>query len=216
MKVIAFARKEQGSGASRRLRIAGQTPGIIYGGTSAPVSITLDHNALYHALKKETFHSSILDLEIDGKAEQVLLRDFQMHAYKQLVLHVDFQRVDASQKIHVKVPLHFINADISPAVKLHAGIISHVLSDLDIACLPKDLPEFVQVDLSAIDIGHSIHLSDLKLPEGVTAMSHGGQDNATVATASIPAGKVEAEAEAAAAAPAATPAAAAPAPAAKK
>jgi large subunit ribosomal protein L25 len=207
MKVIAFARKEQGSGASRRLRISGQTPGIIYGGTSAPVSITLDHNALYHALKKETFHSSILDLEIDGKAEQVLLRDFQMHAYKQLVLHVDFQRVDASQKIHVKVPLHFINADISPAVKLHAGIISHVLSDLDIACLPKDLPEFVQVDLSTIDIGHSIHLSDLKLPEGVTAVVHGGQDNPTVATASIPAGKVEAEAEAAAAAPAAAPAA---------
>jgi large subunit ribosomal protein L25 len=216
MKVIAFARKEQGSGASRRLRIAGQTPGIVYGGASAPANITLDHNALYHALKKETFHSSILDLEVDGKAEQVLLRDFQMHAYKQLVLHVDFQRVDASQKIHVKVPLHFINADISPAVKLHSGIISHVLSDLDIACLPKDLPEFIQVDLSDIDIGHSIHLSDLKLPEGVTAAGHGGQDNPTVATASIPAGKVEAEAEAAAA-PAATPApAAAPAPAAKK
>lgn len=208
MKVIAFARKEQGSGASRRLRLAGQTPGIIYGGTSAPLNISLDHNALYHALKKEAFHSSILDLEVDGKAEQVLLRDFQMHAYKQLVLHVDFQRVDATQKIHVKVPLHFVNADISPAVKLHAGIISHVLSDLDIACLPKDLPEFVQVDLATIDIGHSIHLSDLKLPAGVSAVSHGG-DNPTVATASVPAGKVEAEAEAAAAA--AAPAAAAPA-----
>jgi large subunit ribosomal protein L25 len=217
MKVIAFARKEQGSGASRRLRLAGQTPGIIYGGTTAPLNISLDHNALYHALKKETFHSSILDLEIDGKAEQVLLRDFQMHAYKQLVLHVDFQRVDASQKIHVKVPLHFVNADVSPAVKLHAGIISHVMSDLDIACLPKDLPEFVSVDLSTIDIGHSIHLSDLKLPEGVTAVSH-GQDNPTVATASIPAGKVESEAEAAAAAAAAAaaPAAAKAAPAAAK
>lgn len=214
MKVIAFARKEQGSGASRRLRIAGQTPGIIYGGAAAPVTIALDHNALYHALKKETFHSSILDLEMDGKSQQVLLRDFQMHAFKQLVMHVDFQRVDASQKIHVKVPLHFVNADISPAVKLHAGIISHVLSDLDITCLPKDLPEFVQVDLAAIDIGHSIHLSDLKLPEGVSAITH-GHDNPTVATASIPAGKVEAEAEAAApavAAPAAAAAPAAPAP----
>ena len=204
MKVIAFARKEQGTGASRRLRIAGQTPGIIYGGTSAPVSISLDHNALYHALKKETFHSSILDLEIDGKVEQVLLRDFQVHAYKQLVLHADFQRVDASQKIHVKVPLHFINADVSPAVKLASGIISHVMSDLDITCLPKDLPEFVEVDLGSLEVGNSIHLADIKLPNGVTAVIHGGEDNPTIATASIPAGKVEeASAEATAAAPAA-------------
>lgn len=199
MKVVAFARKEQGSGASRRLRNAGQTPGIIYGGTAAPVNITLDHNALYHALKKETFHSSILDLEIDGKVQKVLLRDFQMHAFKQLVLHADFQRVDAKQKIHVKVPLHFINAEISPAVKLSAGIISHVASDLDITCLPKDLPEFVEVDLANLEIGNSIHLSDIQLPEGVTAVIHGSEDNPTIATASIPAGKVEAEADAAAA-----------------
>jgi large subunit ribosomal protein L25 len=209
MKVIAFARKEQGSGASRRLRTAGMTPGIVYGGTVAPLNISLDHNALFHALKKEAFHSSILDLEVDGKVEQVLLRDFQVHAYKQLVMHVDFQRVDASQKIHVKVPLHFENADVSPAVKLHGGNISHVMSELDISCLPKDLPEFVTVDLSTIDIGHSIHVSDLKLPAGVTAVAHG--DNPTVATAAVPAGKVEAEAEAAAAA-----AAAAAAPATKK
>ncbi|WP_034295572.1 50S ribosomal protein L25/general stress protein Ctc [Herbaspirillum sp. RV1423] len=192
MKVIAFPRKEQGTGASRRLRNAGQTPAIVYGGTSAPLSIALDHNALYHALKKEAFHSSILDLEIDGKVEQVLLRDFQVHAYKQLVLHVDFQRVDASQKIHVKVPLHFVNAEISPAVKLSAGIISHVMTDLDISCLPKDLPEFVSVDLSKLEVGHSIHLADLKLPNGVSAVS---QENLTVATASVPAGKVEAEGE---------------------
>ncbi|MDB5991526.1 MAG: ribosomal protein [Herbaspirillum sp.] len=211
MKVIAFVRKEQGTGASRRLRNAGQTPGIIYGGTSAPVSISLDHNALYHALKKETFHSSILDLEIDGKVEQVLLRDFQVHAYKQLVLHADFQRVDASQKIHVKVPLHFINAEISPAVKLASGIISHVMADLDITCLPKDLPEFVEVDLGALEVGNSIHLADIKLPNGVTAVIHGGEDNPTIATASIPAGKVEAEATAEAAAPAAGAAPAAPA-----
>ncbi|HEX7644274.1 MAG TPA: 50S ribosomal protein L25/general stress protein Ctc [Burkholderiaceae bacterium] len=207
MKVVAFPRKEQGSGASRRLRNAGQTPGIIYGGTTAPVNIALDHNALYHALKKEAFHSSILDLEIDGKTEQVLLRDFQVHAYKQLVLHVDFQRVDASQKIHVKVPLHFANAEVSPAVKLHSAVIGHVLTELDISCLPKDLPEFVEVDLSGMDVGQSIHVNDLKLPAGVSIVAHG--DNPTVATASIPAGKVEAEAEAAAAAaaPAAAPAA---------
>ena len=181
MKVVAFPRKEQGSGASRRLRSAGQTPGIIYGGTTAPVNIALDHNALYHALKKEAFHSSILDLEIDGKTEQVLLRDFQVHAYKQLVLHVDFQRVDASQKIHVKVPLHFANADVSPAVKLHSAVIGHVLTELDISCLPKDLPEFVEVDLSGLDVGQSIHVNDIKLPAGVKVVTH-GKPNPVLAT----------------------------------
>src|SRR5450830_1927186 len=162
MKVIAFKRELQGSGASRRLRISGQTPGIVYGGAEAPVLISLDHNALYHALKKEVFHSSILDLEIDGVSQQVLLRDFQVHAYKQLVLHADFQRVDAKQAIHVKVALQFIN-----------------------------------VDLSNIDVGHSLHVGDLVLPAGVTVVAHG--DNLTIATASVPAGHVAAEAEAAAA-----------------
>ncbi|MFZ6654172.1 50S ribosomal protein L25/general stress protein Ctc [Undibacterium sp. TJN19] len=194
MKVIAFARKEQGTGASRRLRLAGQTPGIIYGGTEAPVSITLDHNALYHALKKEAFHSSILDLEVDGKTEKVLLRDFQVHAYKQLVLHADFQRVDANQKIHVKVPLHFVNADVSPAVKLSSAVISHVAVELDVSCLPADLPEFVEVDLSKLEAGQSIHVSQLTLPKGVTAVVHGG--DATVAIAVVPAGATSAEAEA--------------------
>jgi large subunit ribosomal protein L25 len=198
MKVIAFARKELGTGASRRQRNAGLTPGIVYGGTAAPVNNSLDHNALYHALKKEAFHSSILDLEVDGKVEQVLLRDFQVHAYKQLVLHADFQRVDAKQKIHVKVPLHFVNAEISPAVKLHGGIISHVATELDVSCLPGALPEFVEIDLAKLDIGHSIHLADIKLPKGVSAVIHGGEDNPTIATASVPAGKVEAEAAAAA------------------
>ena len=194
MKVIAFNRNLQGSGASRRLRNAGQTPGIIYGGTEAPVAITLDHNALYHALKKEAFHSSILDLEVDGKAEKVLLRDFQVHAYKQLVLHADFQRVDPNQKIHVKVPLHFINADVSPAVKLSSAVISHVAVELDVSCLPADLPEFVEVDLSKREAGQSIHVSQLTLPKGVTAVVHGG--DATVAIAVVPAGATSAEAEA--------------------
>jgi large subunit ribosomal protein L25 len=192
MKVIAFPRKEQGSGASRRLRNAGQVPGIIYGGTAAPVMIALDQNAMFHALKKEAFHSSILDMEIDGKTEKVLLRDFQMHAYKQVVLHADFQRVDAKQKIHVKVPLHFINAEVSPAVKLGGAIISHVMNELDITCLPSDLPEFVEVDLSTVEAGASVHLTDITLPKGVSAVLH-GQDNPTLATASVPAGQISAE-----------------------
>lgn len=195
MKVVAFPRTLQGTGASRRLRIAGQTPGIVYGGKTAPLNITLDHNALYHALKKEAFHASILDLEIDGKVEQVLLRDFQVHAYKQLVLHVDFQRVDASQTLTAKVPVHFVNADVSPAVKLSAGIISHVATELEVSCLPKNLPEFITVDLSTLDVGHSIHLADVKLPTGVKAVS---QENITLATASKPAGAAEAAPAAAA------------------
>ncbi|NYE63519.1 large subunit ribosomal protein L25 [Duganella sp. 1224] len=195
MKVVAFKRELQGSGASRRLRNSGQTPGIIYGGTEAPVAIALDHNALFHALKKEAFHSSILDLEIDGKAEKVLLRDFQMHAFKQLVLHADFQRVDANKKLHAKVALHFVNADVSPAVKLHGATISHVANELEIECLPGDLPEFITVDLTNVDVGHSVHVADLALPKGVTAVTHG--NNLTIATASVPAGQVSADAAAA-------------------
>ncbi|MBR7801025.1 50S ribosomal protein L25/general stress protein Ctc [Undibacterium fentianense] len=194
MKVVAFARKEQGTGASRRLRNAGQTPGIIYGGTEPAVNISLDHNALFHALKKEVFHSSILDMDVDGKVEKVLLRDFQMHAFKQLVLHADFQRVDPNKKIHVKVPLHFVNAEVSPAVKLSAAVISHVAVELDVECLPADLPEFIEVDLSKVEAGQSVHVSALKLPKGVSAVVHG--DDATVAIAVKPAGAASAEADA--------------------
>ena len=194
MKVVAYNRQEQGTGASRRLRKAGQTPGIIYGGAEAPVLIALDGNAMFHALKKEAFHSSILDMEIDGKVQQVLLRDFQMHAYKQLVLHADFQRVDASKPIHTKVTLHFVNAEISPAVKLSSAVISHVVNELDVACLPGKLPEFIEVDLSKLEAGQSVHVSDLTLPEGVTAITH-GQD-LTIATSTIPRGAASAEAAA--------------------
>jgi large subunit ribosomal protein L25 len=197
MKVVAFPRKEQGSGASRRLRNAGQTPAIIYGGAAAPVAVALDHNALFHALKKEAFHSSILDMEIEGKVEKVLLRDFQMHAYKQIVLHADFQRVDPNQKIHVKVPLHLVNAEVSPAVKLGGAIISHVMNELDVSCLPGDLPEYLEVDLSTVEVGQSVHVSNIKLPKGVTVVLH-GQEDLTVATASVPAGHVAAEEAAAA------------------
>jgi large subunit ribosomal protein L25 len=192
MKVVAFARTQQGTGASRRLRNAGQTPGIIYGGEAAPQLIAVDGNALFHALKKEAFHGSVLDLELDGQPQQVLLRDFQMHAYKQLVLHGDFQRVDASKPIHTKVALHFVNADVSPAVKLSGAIVSHVLNELDVSCLPGKLPEFITVDLSKLEAGQSIHASQLTLPEGVTLVAH-GQDQ-TVATSSIPRGAATAEA----------------------
>lgn len=194
MKVVAFKRDLQGTGASRRLRNSGQTPGIIYGGVEAPVTISLDHNALFHALKKEAFHSSILDMEVDGKVEKVLLRDFQMHAFKQLVLHADFQRVDANKPLHVKVALHFENADVSPAVKLHSATISHVANEIEISCLPADLPEFIVVDLAKMDVGQSIHASQLTLPKGVTIVTHGS--DATIATASVPAGAVAAEAAA--------------------
>jgi large subunit ribosomal protein L25 len=169
MKVIAFARTEQGTGASRRLRNAGTTPGIVYGGPKGAVNLKLDHNSLYHAINRESFHSTILDLEIDGVTEPVLLRDFQMHAFKQQVMHVDFQRVDPKEKIVIRIPLHFINADVSPAVKVGAANINHAVNDIAITCLPKDLPEFITVDLAELNVGQTIHLSELKLPKGVSA-----------------------------------------------
>ncbi len=193
MEIIAFPRNEQGSGASRRLRRAGQTPGIIYGDAESPVNVALDHNALFHALKKEAFHSSILDMKVGDKSEKVVLRDFQMHAFKPLVMHVDFQRVDPNQKLHVKVPLHFVNAEISPAVKLSSAVISHVLTEVDVSCLPKDLPEFIEVDLSGMTEGASFHVSDLKLPAGVTAVQ--AKENPTIAIATVPRGaKTESDA----------------------
>ena len=169
MKVIAFARNEQGTGASRRLRNAGTTPGIVYGGGKTPANIKLDHNSLYHAINREAFHSSILDLDIDGVVEPVVLRDFQMHAFKQLVMHIDFQRVTADQPVTVRVPLHFINADIAPAVKQGGSNISHAVNTVGISCLPKDLPEYITVDLVNLSAGQTIHLSAVPMPTGVTA-----------------------------------------------
>lgn len=195
MKVVAFERSVQGTGASRRLRNAGKTPGIIYGGSAEPKLIELDHNALFHALKKEAFHSSILDMEVAGKAEKVLLRDFQMHPFKPMVLHIDFQRVDANAKIHVKVPLHFLNVETAPGVKVGHGIVNHIANELEVSCLPADLPEFIEVDLGALEVGQSIHLSDLKLPKGVSAVQHGGEDNPALVSISLPAGEKSAEAD---------------------
>lgn len=217
MKFVAFERVKQGTGASRRLRTTGRTPGIVYGGTAEPQLIELDHNALWHALKKEAFHSSILDMELNGKSNQVLLRDVQMHPYKPLVLHIDFQRVDANTKLHMKVPLHFSGEENSPAVKIDLCLVNHVVNELEISCLPKDLPEFIAVDLSALKKGDSLHLADLKLPKGVTPITH-GKANPVIVSVVTTAEEV-AEPAPAAAAPADAAKAAAPAakaPAAKK
>lgn len=195
MEFTAFARSLQGSGASRRLRRAGKVPGIVYG-VGQPTNIELDHNALFHALKNEKFHSSILSMKFDGKTDQVLLRDVQRHAFKAQVMHVDFQRIDSNSRIHMRVPLHFVNADVSPAVKVSSAIISHVLSELDVSCLPKDLPEFIEVDLAELTAGHSVHVGDLKLPDGVVAVVKGQDKNPVVASAVIPRGAVEEEATA--------------------
>ena len=181
MKVVANKRNEQGTGASRRLRHTGKVPGILYGGKAEPQPIEVDHNSLFHALRKEKFHASILDMELDGTSERVLLRSFQMHPYKPQVLHIDFQRVAEDQKIHMRVPLHFIGQEHSPAVKVTGGLISHVLSDIDVACLPKDLPEFIEVDLSNLNANQTVRVLDLKLPAGVTPVLK-GKENPVVAS----------------------------------
>ena len=188
MKFNATARSVQGSSASRRLRRAGRVPAIVYGGTAAPLNVELDHNEIYHALRKEEFHASILQMQIEGKEEAVLLRSVQWHAYKPQVLHVDFQRVDANQALHTKVPLHFVNGDASPAVKLSSAIISHVITELEITCLPAALPQFIEVDLGNMLGGGSVHLSDVKLPKGVTYVAHGGDANPVLALAVVKGG----------------------------
>ena len=176
MKFVAFERAKQGTGASRRLRNTGKTPGIVYGGEGQPQLIELDHNALWHALKKEAFHSSILEMELGGKTSKVLLRDVNMHPFKQLVQHIDFQRVDAKTKLHMKVPFHFVKAEESQAVKFEHCVVNHVISDLEVTCFPGDLPEFIEVDLSGLKKGVSLHLSEIKLPKGVSAVLHGKKD----------------------------------------
>lgn len=221
MKLVAFERAKQGTGASRRLRITGRTPGIVYGGATAPQLIEIDHNALWHALKKEAFHSSILDMDIAGTEQKVLLRDVQVHPFKQLVLHIDFQRVDATTKLHMKVPLHFVGDDQSVAIKSEGCIANHVVSEIDVLCLPGDLPEFITVDLSGLKKGSSLHLQDIAMPKGVKAIIHGSDKNPVVVSvvmvAAAEAPAVEAAAPATEAAAAAKPAGKAAAkPAAKK
>ncbi len=202
MKFVAFERAKQGTGASRRLRNSGRTPGIVYGSTSAPQLIELDHNALWHALKKEAFHASILDMELNGQTSKVLLRDYQMHPFKQLVQHIDFQRVDANTTLHMKVPLHFSGEEESEAVKTDKCLVNHVVTEIEVACLPADLPEFIAVDLSKLESGKSLHLEDIQLPKGVKALVH-GKPNPVLVSVALP---VEEEIAAPAAAPAEAPA----------
>ena len=202
MKFVAFERAKQGTGASRRLRITGKTPGIVYGGEGQPKLIELDHNALWHALKKEAFHSSILEMELAGQSSKVLLRDVQYHPFKQLVLHVDFQKVNATTKLHMKVPLHYVKSEESHAVKFEACVVNHVMAELDITCLPADLPEFIEVDLSGLKKGTSLHLDEITLPKGVTAVTRGKKNPVLVSVVTTAAEEAPAPA-AAAAAPAA-------------
>ena len=189
MKFVAYERTLQGTGASRRLRNAQKVPGIVYG-AGTPAMIELDHNALFFALKKEAFHSSLLDMELGGKTEQVLLRDYQMHPFRPIVLHVDFQRVDATTKVTKKVPLHYVNEENSPAVKTDGCVVNHVVNELNIQCLASQLPEFITVDLGEMTKGQSLHVSDIKLPVGTKVVAH-GKPNPVIASANVQAAEEE-------------------------
>lgn len=190
-KIDAKTRKVKGSSASRRLRRAGTVPGILYGNNAPVQMIEMEHNAIYLALKKEAFHSAIIDLTLDGKTEQVLLRDYQTHAYKPRVFHVDFQRVDAKSTLHTRVPLHFINADKAPGIKLKGGILNQLVTEVEIKCLATDLPEFIEVDLGNLNVGQSFHLKELKLPRGVQ-LAH-ADDEMVLANIVAPSGATEEE-----------------------
>ena len=186
IEITARKREAQGTGASRRLRRLGKVPGILYGGDKDPVNIELDHQALYLNLRNERFHASILMLDLAGTKEQVLLRSLNMHPFKPQVQHIDFQRVSKDKKIHMKVPLHFVNAEQSPGVKEQGGVVNHVLNELDIVCFPDDLPEFIEIDLGNLAVGHSLHVRDLPLPKGVELTLH-KNENPVVATVVVPA-----------------------------
>ncbi|MBI1990375.1 MAG: 50S ribosomal protein L25/general stress protein Ctc [Betaproteobacteria bacterium] len=186
IEFTAFPRTAQGTGASRRMRGAGKVPGIVYGADQPAQPIEIDHHALFRHLKMEAFHASILDMTLDGNKQQVLLRDVQMHPFRQLVLHVDFQRVDKNRKIHMKVPLHFINAETCPGVKTGGGVINHVLNEIDIQCLPDDLPEFIVVNLEPLELGHSMHLNEVPLPAGVEVIARLKKENPAIVSVQVP------------------------------
>ena len=205
MKFVAYERAKQGTGASRRLRNAGTVPGIVYGGEGEPQLIELDHNALWQAIKKEAFHSTVLDMELAGKTAKVLLRDLQIHPFKQQILHIDFQRVSAKQKIHMKIPLHYSGEEESNAVKIDKALVNHILNELEVSCLPADLPEAINIDLSKLEKGATLTLKDIALPKGVEPVLHGhtAEDTVLVSVVMPAAEEPEAPAADAAAAPAA-------------
>ena len=204
IEINAVKRDVKGTGASRRARRAGNVPGVVYGGSKAAVNLEMNHKELFLQFRHEAFHASILSLILDGKKEDVLLRDFQMHPVRNTIQHIDFQRVSATEKIHVKVPFHFLNAETAPGVKIGGGIVAHILTEAEVSCLPKDLPEFLEVDLATLEIGHSVHLSQITLAKGVefVALAH-GNDAAVAAIAKTRGGVSDDAGEAAADAPAA-------------
>lgn len=194
MEILISAKKREssGTGASRRLRRADKVPGIVYGADKDAVSIELDYKELFLQFRHEAFHASILTLDLEGKKESVLLRDYQLHPVRSTIQHIDFQRISATEKIHVKVPLHFINAENAPGVKTAHGIVAHIYTEVDVSCLAKDLPEFIEVDLANLEAGHSIHLSEIKLPKGVEFVQLAHGEDVAVATITKPRGaKIE-------------------------
>jgi large subunit ribosomal protein L25 len=180
-EINAQSRSDAGKGASRRLRRTGQVPGIVYGAHKDPTMISVPHNELIHSLENEGFYANLLNLNLDGKTEQVVLKDLQRHPAKPFVMHVDFQRVQADEKIRLHVPIHFINESTCPGLKA-GGQASHVMSDMEITCLPKDLPEFIEVDMSGLEMGVILHASEVKLPEGVELITHEGNEDPIVLT----------------------------------
>ena len=184
--VTAYPRTLQGTSASRRLRNTGRVPGIVYGADKPVQKVELDQAAVLRHLKLEAFHASVIDLTVDGVTTPALLRDFQMHPFKPIALHVDFQRVDKNKKIHMKVPLHFINADICVGVKTGGGVVQHIINDLEIMCLPDDLPEYIEVDVTNLAVAHSMHVNDLAFPKGVEPIPRLKKENPGVVTVQLP------------------------------
>lgn len=200
-ELVAEARDDKGTGASRRLRLAGKIPAIIYGGGKEPAMVSFDHDPIMHMLEVESFHTSILKVKHHNKTEQAILRDVHHHPFKQQIIHMDLQRINAKEKIHMSVPVHFTGEDVAPGVKLEGGIVSHLITEIDVLCLPADLPEFLSADMSELSIGGSVHLSDIKLPDGVelTSLAHGGDDLAVAAVVALRISTADEEADAAAA-----------------
>ncbi len=203
--ITATLRSAKGTGASRRLRRESKVPGVVYGAGKDAVSVEFDAKALFMEFRHEAFHASIIDLNLDGIKESVLLRDYQLHPVRNTLQHIDFQRVSATEKIHVKVPFHFVNAEIAPGVKLGGGIVAHINTEADVSCLAKDLPEFVEVDLANLEMGHSIHLSEIKLPKGVEFVQLAHGNDLAVASIAKTRGSVADDAAESAAAPEAAP-----------
>jgi len=180
IQLNAELREAKGTGASRRLRHAGKVPAVIYGAGRDPVNLSLDHDEIFHNLENEAFHTAILEVRAGGDSQQAILRDVQMHPFKPRILHVDLQRVSATEKLHMKVPLHFVGDETCPGVKTQGGLVSHLMNEVDVTCLPSQLPEYIEADVSNLHLNESLHLSELKLPEGVeiTSLAHGGEDHA--------------------------------------